>query len=53
MLEFCYNAAIHSTTGFSPFELATGKEVLTLIALLHTNKKTQVEELDVSRFLEE
>ena len=53
MLEFCYNAAIHSSTGFSPFELATGKEVLTPIALLHTNKKTQVEELDVSRFLEE
>ena len=53
MLEFSYNATIPSATGFSPFELSTGKEVLTPIALLHNTNKTQAEELDVAKFLEE
>ena len=33
-LEFCYNVAIDSSTSFSPFEIATGKEVLTPIGLI-------------------
>ena len=34
MLEFCYNSSKHSAIGFSPFELATGKQVLTPLALV-------------------
>ena len=34
ILEFCYNSTKHSATGFSPFELAAGKEVNTPRMLL-------------------
>ena len=51
-LEFCYNAAINSTTGFSPFEIATGKEVLTPIGLIQHKDRRPTRELDIDKFLE-
>ena len=32
--RICYNSSKHFATGFSPFELATGKQVLTPLALV-------------------
>ncbi|MCO5593221.1 hypothetical protein L7F22_047228 [Adiantum nelumboides] len=33
VLEFQYNRSVHTGTGYAPFELATGKEVITPMAL--------------------
>ena len=49
MLEFRYNSK-HSATGFSPFELATGKQVLTPLALVSHVVRDKVE-YDVNLFL--
>ena len=51
-LEFCYNATIHSSTGFSPFEIATGKEVLTPIGLIQHKDRRPTGELYIDKFLE-
>ena len=37
ILEFHYNSAVHSATGYSFFELSTGKEVITPLALAANN----------------
>mgnify|MGYP007007538893 CR=1 FL=1 len=50
--KICYNAAIHSSTGFSPFEIATGKEVLTPIVLFQHKDRSPIGELDIDKFLE-
>ena len=47
MLEFCYNSSKHSATGFSPFELATGKQVLTPLALVSHVVRDKIKEFDV------
>ena len=51
MLEFCYNSSKHSATGFSPFELATGKQVLTPLALVSHVVRDKIKEPDVDLFL--
>ena len=51
MLEFCYNSSKHSATGFSPFELATGKQVLTPLALASHVVQVKSKEFDVDVFL--
>ena len=35
-LEFCYNSTVHSATGFTLFQLSTGVEVLTPLAVAET-----------------
>ena len=51
MLEFCYNSSKHFATGFSPFELATGKQVLTPLALVSHVVQDKIKEPDVDLFL--
>ena len=53
LMEFCYNAAKHSATGFSPFELVVGKEILTPLALITRHIEDKIEDPDVDRFLTE
>ena len=50
MLEFRYNSK-HSATGFSLFELATGKQVLTPLALVSHAVRDKIKEPDVDLFL--
>mgnify|MGYP002776776121 CR=1 FL=1 len=47
MLEFCYNSK-HSAIGFSPFELATGKQVLIPLALVSHVVRDKIKEPDVN-----
>ena len=51
MQEFCYNSSKHSTIGFSPFELATRKQVLTPLALVSHVVRDKIKEPDVDLFL--
>lgn len=49
VLEFHYKNSIHSATGYTPFELATGKEVITPLALV--NGQVRAEDVDADTFL--
>ena len=51
MLEFCYNSSKHSATGFYPFELAIGKQVLIPLYLVSHVVQDKIKELDANLFL--
>ncbi|MCO5577360.1 hypothetical protein L7F22_031189 [Adiantum nelumboides] len=49
VLEFQYNSSVHTGTGYAPFELATGKEVITPMAL--ASGAIHAQDLDAEEFL--
>ena len=51
MLEFSYNSFKHPTIGFSPFELAIGKQVLIPLYLVSHVVQDKIKELDANLFL--
>mgnify|MGYP002775002166 FL=1 len=51
VLEFCYNVAKHSATGFAPFTLSTGKDVMTPLTYSMGKLEFSPQDSDVDQFL--
>ncbi|MCO5573814.1 hypothetical protein L7F22_027589 [Adiantum nelumboides] len=49
VLEFQYNSRVHTSTGYTPFELATSKEVITPTAL--ASRAIHAQDQDAEEFL--